>query len=192
VVVIDKGGLTVMVSVAMSTAAVGVCESVTETLKLVEPSVVGVPLMVPPVLIVRPGGRVPDASAQVNGPLPPTEVSVVEYGTLTTAVGSAAGLITKGPTGTGGLPEAHERANPHKITQIRSKRTLFEAVINVLVARIVMQGVRMAQSQSCPTAKRQRYFAADRHSKLVSSSQDYGNRWEVKINCDDIVCAASM
>jgi hypothetical protein len=78
VVVIARGGFTTMVLLAMSTAAVGVCESVTETLKVVEPRVVGVPLMTPPVLMVRPGGKVPDASAQVNGPIPPVEVSVVE------------------------------------------------------------------------------------------------------------------
>src|SRR5215469_8833336 len=134
VVVIDKGGLTVMVSVAMSTAAVGVWESVTDTLKVVEPRVVGVPLITPPVLRVRPGGSVPDATAQVNGPFPPVEVSVVEYATLITAAGSAAGLMTSGRTGIGGRPLAQESANPHKAIQIRRETALFKAVINVLMA----------------------------------------------------------
>jgi hypothetical protein len=145
VVVIESGGLTVMVSVTMSTAAVGVCESVTETLKVDEPSVVGVPLMTPPVLMVRPGGRVPDESAHVKGPLPPVEVSVVEYGTLTTAVGSAAGFMTNGPTGTGGRPLLQESANPHKAIQIRRETALFKAVISVLMAQIAIQRVSMAQ-----------------------------------------------
>ena len=74
-VVIDRGGLTVTVSEAMSTAAVGAWESVTETLKVVEPRVVPVPLMTARVLMVRPGGNVPDASAQLKGPLPPVEVA---------------------------------------------------------------------------------------------------------------------
>ena len=75
---IDKGLLTVTDLLATSTAAVGVCESVTCTLKVVVPNTVGVPLMTPPALIVSPGGRVPEAMAQVNGPTPPTEVNVAE------------------------------------------------------------------------------------------------------------------
>ena len=67
-----------MDSLAMSTAAVGVCESVTCTLKFVVPNTVGVPLMTPALLILKPGGRVPEAIAQVNGPLPPVEVKVAE------------------------------------------------------------------------------------------------------------------
>ena len=78
VVVIAKALLTVMDLLAMSTAAVGVCESVTCTLKFVVPGVVGVPLITPAVLILRPGGRVPEASAQVKGPFPPVEVKVAE------------------------------------------------------------------------------------------------------------------
>ena len=64
-----------IVSEAMSTEAVGVWESVTETLKVVEPRVDPVPLMTARVLMVRPGGNVPDASAQLKGPLPPVEVA---------------------------------------------------------------------------------------------------------------------
>jgi hypothetical protein len=91
--------------------------------------------------MVRPGGNVPDAKAQVNGPWPPVEVRVVEYGTFMTAAGSAAGLMTKGAIGTGGLPVEQDRANPHKITQIRRKGALFKAVINVLMAQMVKQTV---------------------------------------------------
>ena len=77
-VVIAKGLLTVTDLDAMSTAAVGVWESVTDTLKVVVPSAVGVPLITPEALMVSPGGRVPEASAQVNGPTPPVEVNVAE------------------------------------------------------------------------------------------------------------------
>ena len=77
-VVIAKGLLTVTDLDATSTAAVGDCESVTCTLKVVVPNTVGVPLITPEALIVSPGGRVPEASAQVNGPTPPVEVNVAE------------------------------------------------------------------------------------------------------------------
>ena len=90
----------------------------------------------------------PDASAQLKGPLPPVEVSVVEYGTLITAAGSAVEVMTNGAMGIGGLPLPQERANPHRNKQIRRERALFNPVINVLIAQIVVKGVRMAQSQS--------------------------------------------
>ena len=88
----------------------------------------------------------PDASAQVKGPLPPVEVSVVEYGTLITAVGSAVEVMTRGPIGIGGLPLAQESANPQRNKQIRKERVLFNPVINVLMAQIVVKGIPMAQS----------------------------------------------
>jgi hypothetical protein len=182
--VIDRGGLTVMVFVTMSTAAVGVCESVTETLNAVEPRAVGVPLIVPPVLIVRPGGSVPDASAQVNGPLPPVEVSVVEYGTLTSAVGSGVGSMTRGRTAMGGLPVEQERANPTKTKQIRRVRALFNPVINVLKAQIVVRRVRMTHNPAQSHKRDQRYFAGRQDNQAVSSSQDYGNWWPMKSNLD--------
>ena len=122
-VVIDRGELTLMVSEAMSTAAVGVWESVTEILKVVELTVVGVPLMMPPVLMVRPVGNVPDASAQVKGPLPPVELSMVEYGTLITAAGSAVEVMTSGAFEFGGLPLPQERANPHRNKQGEKERS---------------------------------------------------------------------
>ncbi len=54
-----------MLLLAVSTACFGVCTSVTWILKFVVPSVVGVPLITPPALMVRPGGRVPEAIPQV-------------------------------------------------------------------------------------------------------------------------------
>jgi hypothetical protein len=39
----------------------------------------------------------------------------------------------------GGLPLEQERANPHKRIQIRRKTALFNPVINVLMAQIVLQ-----------------------------------------------------
>ena len=65
VVLMASGVLTEMVSLEVATACLGVCESVTCTLKLTLPRLVGVPLMVPLLLIVRPAGKLPDARAQV-------------------------------------------------------------------------------------------------------------------------------
>ena len=62
-----KGELTMMDLLVRSTAAVGVCESVTCTLKCEVPSVVGVPLMTPALLMFKPAGRVPEAMDQVKG-----------------------------------------------------------------------------------------------------------------------------
>src|SRR5271165_4368389 len=77
-VVIDRALLTTMDLLAMSTAAVGVCESVTWTLKLEVPNAVGVPLITPAALMLSPGGSVPDASDQVKGCRPPVAVKVAE------------------------------------------------------------------------------------------------------------------
>ena len=82
VVLIAKGLLTVMALLAISTAAVGVCESVTCTLKVVVPSAVGVPLITPPVLMFNPAGRVPELRAQVNGPTPPVDVQGCRVGNI--------------------------------------------------------------------------------------------------------------
>jgi hypothetical protein len=97
--------------------------------------------MTQPVLMVRPGGNVPDASAQVRGPLPPVEVSVVEYETMITAAGSAVEVMTSRAIGIGGLPVPQETANPHRNKQlIRRERALFNPAINVLMAQIVVKG----------------------------------------------------
>jgi hypothetical protein len=83
-VVIDRGGLTVIVSEAMSTAAVGVWESVTGTLKVVEPRVVPVPLVTPPVLMVRQEAtcpmQAPSGSALTPGRGQPGGIRNIDYG----------------------------------------------------------------------------------------------------------------
>ena len=81
--------------------AVAVCEalSVARTVKVLDPAAVGVPAMVAPVS-VRPAGRVPLASDQVYGAVPPDAASDCEYAVPTTPFGnddvetvSVAGLI---------------------------------------------------------------------------------------------------
>ena len=67
---------------------------------------------------------------------------------MITAAGNAVEVMTSGAIGIGGLPVAQERANPHRHKQIRRERALFNPVINVLMAQIVVKGVRMEQSQS--------------------------------------------
>ena len=57
---------------------IGEDESVTCTAKLNWPTVVGVPLIVPPLLKLRPPGNEPDASVHEYGALPPATVSVDE------------------------------------------------------------------------------------------------------------------
>lgn len=58
--------LIVMLRVAVALCAVGVCESVTTTVKLVVPRAVGVPVIAPPELRLSPAGKLlPACSAQV-------------------------------------------------------------------------------------------------------------------------------
>jgi len=52
--------------------------SVTRTVKLKVPALVGMPLIIPPLLNVRPGGKPPDASDQLYGCTPPLALSVCE------------------------------------------------------------------------------------------------------------------
>jgi hypothetical protein len=54
-------------------------ESVTCTVKLDWPAPVGVPLIVPPLLKLRPAGKVPDAIVQEYGIVPPVAARVDEY-----------------------------------------------------------------------------------------------------------------
>jgi hypothetical protein len=61
--------------------------------------------------------------------------------------------MTRGATGIGGRPVLQERANPHRTVQIRKKRVLFNPVINVLMAQILVQGVRGAAA-IVPTRQR--------------------------------------
>ena len=78
-VVVVNTGATVRGRVTVMTDCAGTPESVTLKVNGVAvAAAVGVPLMTPAVLILRPGGRVPEARAQVNGPFPPAEVKVAE------------------------------------------------------------------------------------------------------------------
>ena len=60
--------------------AVADCDalSVARTVKVLDPAAVGVPEMVPPVESVNPAGRVPVASVQVYGGVPPDAASACE------------------------------------------------------------------------------------------------------------------
>jgi hypothetical protein len=59
----------------------GVWESVTWTVKLEVPAVVGVPEITPPELKESPAGSEPDASDQLYGVTPPAAASVWLYAT---------------------------------------------------------------------------------------------------------------
>ena len=58
---------------------------------------VGVPLNTPSLLILIPGGKVPDANDQRYGGVPPEAVSVAKYGVSNLAVGSEIVEILSGP-----------------------------------------------------------------------------------------------
>ena len=132
-----------------------ISESVAETVKLEVPLCDGVPASTPAALKVMPEGKVPEAIAQVNGPTPPTEVKVVEYGTLMTAAGSAAGLMTSGRTGVGGRPVAQDSARISSTLQVARERARFNAVIKVLVAQITfVPGVVERRRVTESTAKK--------------------------------------
>jgi hypothetical protein len=64
-----------MLKGAVSTAFVGVWESVTMTVKSELPVVVGVPLMIPSLVKVNPGGRFPALMLHVYGCLPPLAIN---------------------------------------------------------------------------------------------------------------------
>jgi len=56
--------------------AVAEAASVTRIVKLKAPLLVGMPLITPAALSVRPGGKVPDANDQLYGCVPPVAFSV--------------------------------------------------------------------------------------------------------------------
>jgi hypothetical protein len=178
-VVIDRALFTVMDLLAMSTAAVGVCESVTWTLKLVGPKAVGVPLITPAALMLRPGGNVPDASAHVKGCRPPMAVRVAEYGTLMTAVGSGGvALMIKGPTGMGGRPLLQEGAKPQTHTQMIREKERFNADMNVLMAlEHVPRGVQLRPPQLADTIKKLKVLRRTQEEQVgIPATQHYGKR----------------
>jgi hypothetical protein len=71
-----SAGVTVMDKACVAVCAAGLVLSMTFTVKLVEPVLVGAPLMVPLGASERPAGRAPDTMLQVYGALPPEAVSV--------------------------------------------------------------------------------------------------------------------
>ena len=75
VVTVSVGALMTMVS-----DAVAVCDalSAARTVKVLDPAAVGVPEIVPAVERVSPAGRVPLASVQVYGGVPPDAASACE------------------------------------------------------------------------------------------------------------------
>ena len=76
---IDKGATTVMEKKCVLDWA-GLLESATWTVKLPIPFAVGVPEILPPASIKRPGGRVPEARVQVYGTIPPVAAAEAVYG----------------------------------------------------------------------------------------------------------------
>jgi hypothetical protein len=74
-------------------------ESVTCTVKLDWPLLVGVPLIVPLLPRLRPGGSDPDVTVHEYGVVPPEAIRVDEYGAPTVPLGSAAVVITTPPRG---------------------------------------------------------------------------------------------
>jgi len=69
--------------------AVADCDalSLTRAVKVLDPALVGVPEMLPPAESDNPAGRVPLASDQVYGDVPPDAASACEYLTPTTPLG---------------------------------------------------------------------------------------------------------
>jgi hypothetical protein len=79
VVITRSGGITI--DRAFVAVSAGACESVTLTVKLEVPAVVGVPEITPPELKESPAGRLPELSDQLYGVTPPVAVSVWLYAT---------------------------------------------------------------------------------------------------------------
>jgi hypothetical protein len=77
---------------------IGKEESATCTVKLDWPAPVGVPLIVPPLLKLRPAGNAPDVSVHEYGTVPPIAVSVDEYAVPTIPPGKEAVVIVSGST----------------------------------------------------------------------------------------------
>ena len=72
-------------------------ESLTWTVKLKVPAVVGVPARIPPLARVRPPGSAPEDTVQAYpAPVPPAAVSVTEYAALTVPPGKDIAVIVSG------------------------------------------------------------------------------------------------
>jgi len=73
-------------------------ESATCTVKVDEPAVVGVPESVPPLLRLRPAGKLPEATLQEYGVKPPVAARDAEYPVPAVPLGSEAVVIETGRT----------------------------------------------------------------------------------------------
>ena len=79
VVIVSVGALALMLMESgLVATSIGAEESVTCTVKLDWPALVGVPLMVPPLLKLRPAGNAPAETVHEYGAVPPEAVSVDE------------------------------------------------------------------------------------------------------------------
>jgi hypothetical protein len=91
VVIISSGAPTLMLMESGLLAfCTGVEESVTCTVKADCPALVGVPLIIPALLKLRPAGNVPDATVHEYGVVPPDAVSGDEYAIPTVPFGNEA------------------------------------------------------------------------------------------------------
>jgi hypothetical protein len=93
VVLIVSVGALVMIENGLVAFCTGKEESVTWTVKLDWPALLGIPLIVPSLLRLRPAGNVPDTSVHEYGVVPPEAVSIVEYAVPTVALGNEPELI---------------------------------------------------------------------------------------------------
>jgi hypothetical protein len=84
----------------------GLEESVTATVNVEEPAVVGVPEITPAPDNVRPAGSEPELTRQRSAPVPPVASSVWEYAT---PVAAAAGASARAPRG---ARTCRERSEP--------------------------------------------------------------------------------
>jgi hypothetical protein len=100
VVVMDGGGgrLIVILRACVADCGATVLESVTLTVKFVVPlGPVGVPVMAPPLLSVRPGGNVvPPLRVNVSVPAPPVAATVWLYAVPSVPAGSGEVVVIAG------------------------------------------------------------------------------------------------
>lgn len=88
--------LRILGSNAFEACCTGEEESVTCTVKLDGPALVGVPLIVPPLLKLRPAGNAPEVTVQEYGVVPPVAARVNEYAVPTIPFGTEAVVIVSG------------------------------------------------------------------------------------------------
>jgi hypothetical protein len=76
-VVTERIALIVMLRLPVAVWGVGAAESVTVTVKVEVPGVVGTPVITPAELRVSPPGRLPEVTAHMYGAVPPDAFKVV-------------------------------------------------------------------------------------------------------------------